>query len=168
MECSRSCAGTSTSFIKRIAKDVVHQAVDVIAAENKRHLTREYLNGLAWDGTKRLRRLFPEYFVAEKTDYAQAIGPMFMDGGETQRCRRDANARSAEASPPHEPFVAETDTLHCVKRSFHSASGLHNSAKFMMVPIPPYSRIAQPKGLRSRHSSARGQGDRICCPTQSV
>jgi predicted P-loop ATPase len=64
--------------LKRIAKDVVHQAVDVIASENKTHPVRDYLNGLVWDGTERLLQFFPTYFGTEKTDYTQAIGPMFM------------------------------------------------------------------------------------------
>ena len=64
--------------LKRLAKDVVHQAVDMIAGENKCHPVRDYLNGLAWDSTARLLQLFPRYFGAEDTPYAQAIGPMFM------------------------------------------------------------------------------------------
>ena len=51
---------------------------DVIASENKIHPVRDYLNGLAWDGTARLLQLFPKYFGAEDTPYTQAIGPMFM------------------------------------------------------------------------------------------
>ena len=64
--------------LKRIAKDVVHQAVDIIASENKSHPVRDYLGGFAWDGTARLPGLFPAYFGTEDTEYTQAIGPMFM------------------------------------------------------------------------------------------
>jgi predicted P-loop ATPase len=64
--------------LKRIAKDVVHLAVDIIASENKTHPVRDYLNGLTWDGTTRLLQFFPTYFGTEKTDYTQAIGPMFV------------------------------------------------------------------------------------------
>ena len=64
--------------LKRIAKDIVHQAVDIIASENKRHPVQEYLNALTWDDTKRLQQLFPKYFGAENTAYTQAIGPMFV------------------------------------------------------------------------------------------
>lgn len=64
--------------LKRIAKDVVHQAVDIIASENKTHPVRDYLNSLTWDGTKRLLQFFPGYFGTEKTEYTQAIGPMFV------------------------------------------------------------------------------------------
>jgi predicted P-loop ATPase len=64
--------------LKRIAKDVVHQAVDIIASENEIHPVRDYLNGLTWDGTEQLLQFFPGYFGTEKTEYTQAIGPMFV------------------------------------------------------------------------------------------
>ena len=64
--------------LKRLSKDVAHQAVDVCAHEHRFHPVRDYLNGLQWDGTKRLAKLFEEYFGAEATPYAQAIGPMFL------------------------------------------------------------------------------------------
>jgi hypothetical protein len=64
--------------LKRIAKDVVHQAVVVIASENKLHPVRDFLDGLVWDGVERLPKLFPAYFGTEDTAYAQAIGPMFL------------------------------------------------------------------------------------------
>jgi predicted P-loop ATPase len=64
--------------LKRIAKDVVHQAVDIIASENRSHPVRDYLNGLSWDGVERLPPLFAKYFGAEDTAYAQAIRPMFL------------------------------------------------------------------------------------------
>ena len=64
--------------LKRLSKDVAHQAVDVCAHEHRFHPVKDYLNGLQWDGTKRLAKLFEKYFGAEATPYAQAIGPMFL------------------------------------------------------------------------------------------
>ena len=64
--------------LKRLSKDVAHQAVDVCAHEHRFHPVQDYLNGLQWDGTKRLAKLFEKYFGAEATPYAQAIGPMFL------------------------------------------------------------------------------------------
>ena len=64
--------------LKRLSKDVTHQAVDVCAHEHRFHPVRDYLNGLQWDGTKRLAKLFEGYFGAEATPYARAIGPMFL------------------------------------------------------------------------------------------
>jgi predicted P-loop ATPase len=64
--------------LKRLSKDVAHQAVDVRAHERRFHPVQDYLNGLQWDGTARLTNLFRNYFGAEATAYAQTIGPMFL------------------------------------------------------------------------------------------
>ena len=64
--------------MKRLSKDVAHQAVDVCAHEHRFHPVKDYLNDLQWDGTKRLAKLFEKYFGADATPYAQAIGPMFL------------------------------------------------------------------------------------------
>jgi Virulence-associated protein E-like domain len=64
--------------LKKLSKDVAHQAVDVHAYEHRFHPVRQYLDSLRWDGTARLDDLFPRYFGAENTDYVRAIGPMFL------------------------------------------------------------------------------------------
>jgi predicted P-loop ATPase len=64
--------------LKRLSKDIVHQAVDVRAHEHRFHPVRDYLHGLEWDGIARLENLFPDYFGAEVTKYAQTIGPLFL------------------------------------------------------------------------------------------
>ena len=48
------------------------------AHERRFHPVRDYLDALQWDGTARLANLFPDYFGAETTPYARAIGPMFL------------------------------------------------------------------------------------------
>ena len=52
--------------LARIGKDPVHQAVDVVAYENRFHPVRDYLNRLQWDGSPRLSCFIPHYFGAEK------------------------------------------------------------------------------------------------------
>lgn len=64
--------------LKRISKDVTHQAVDMRAHECRFHPVRDYLIGLQWDGRRRLTGLFPSYFGSDDTDYARTIGPMFL------------------------------------------------------------------------------------------
>jgi predicted P-loop ATPase len=64
--------------LKRLSKDVVHQAVDVHAYENRFHPVRNYLDALQWDGTARLSKLFPVYFGAEPSRYSETIGAMFI------------------------------------------------------------------------------------------
>ena len=66
--------------LSRLSKDVMHQAVDIRADERRFHPVKDYLNGLIWDGTSRIPALFPAYFGADNTDYATAIGQMFMVG----------------------------------------------------------------------------------------
>jgi predicted P-loop ATPase len=62
----------------RLSKDTTHQAVDVRAYECRFHPVRDYLRNLQWDGTARISKLLPTYFGAERTDYAAAIGKMFL------------------------------------------------------------------------------------------
>ena len=64
--------------LKRISKDIMQQAVSIFAAEHGFHPVRQYFDGLVWDGMPRLAKFFVNYFGAEDTVYAQAIGPMFM------------------------------------------------------------------------------------------
>jgi predicted P-loop ATPase len=64
--------------LARISKDVVHQAVDMRAEERSFHPIRDYLLSLTWDGTKRVDRLFSDYFGADDGNYAQRIGEMFL------------------------------------------------------------------------------------------
>src|SRR5262245_36514246 len=83
----RPCADVDVSVVqerlqhlglKRISKDVVHQAVDQRAHECRFHPVRRYLDGLNWDGRPRISMLLPYYFGCEDTDYAKAIGGMFL------------------------------------------------------------------------------------------
>ena len=64
--------------LKRLSKDVIHQAVEICAHECRFHPVRDYLDGLRWDATPRLYNLFPVYFGADATDYTKAIGAMFL------------------------------------------------------------------------------------------
>jgi predicted P-loop ATPase len=64
--------------LKRISRDVAHQAVDVRAHECCFHPVRDYLNGSNWDGVPRIDSLFPSYFGSDNNEYARAIGSMFL------------------------------------------------------------------------------------------
>jgi predicted P-loop ATPase len=66
--------------LKRLAKEVAHQAVAVLAHRKCFHPVKQYLNGLEWDGEPRIEQLFTRYFGAETTPYTEAIGRMFMIG----------------------------------------------------------------------------------------
>ena len=65
--------------LKRISKDVVHQAVDIRADQCRFHPVRDYLDSLKWDGKARVSRLFPGYFGSQSVPvYADGIGRMFL------------------------------------------------------------------------------------------
>lgn len=64
--------------LKRVAKDVVHQAVDMRAHECRFHPVRDFLTSLEWDQTPRLAGLFPTYFGTPDAEYPKAIGSMFV------------------------------------------------------------------------------------------
>jgi predicted P-loop ATPase len=66
--------------LRNVAKDTVHQAVDLRAQERAFHPVRDYLRALHWDGAPRLSAFFPTYFGADGTAYTEAIGPMFLIG----------------------------------------------------------------------------------------
>jgi predicted P-loop ATPase len=64
--------------LMRLPRDIAHQAVDIVAHEQRFHPVRNYLNGLAWDGTPRLRAWLTVYLGAEASAYTEKIGTMFM------------------------------------------------------------------------------------------
>ena len=64
--------------LKRVTKEVVHQAIDMIADEQKFHPIRDYLTSLRWDGTARLSGFLPNYFGAPDTEYERLIGSLFV------------------------------------------------------------------------------------------
>lgn len=58
--------------------NVLHLAVDARAMECRYHPVREYLDGLAWDGTPRLDGWLTTYLGAEATPYTRGTGRMFL------------------------------------------------------------------------------------------
>ena len=56
----------------------MHQAVEIRSHECRFHPVRDYLESLCWDGIERLPGLFPLYFGADDTEYARAVGHMFL------------------------------------------------------------------------------------------
>ncbi len=64
--------------LKRISRDTVKQAIDMRAHACRFHPVHDYLEMLVWDGEPRISNLFPVYFGSDNTDYARAIGVMFL------------------------------------------------------------------------------------------
>jgi hypothetical protein len=63
-----------------VSKDTVHQAVDLRATERSFHPVRDYLNGLHWDGERRLHGWLSSYLGVDHCEYASGIGTMFLIG----------------------------------------------------------------------------------------
>jgi predicted P-loop ATPase len=66
--------------LSRVGKDTMHQAVDVRAGERAFHPIRRYLDGLVWDGTPRMSKLFSDYFGAAPGPYVESVSRMFLIG----------------------------------------------------------------------------------------
>jgi predicted P-loop ATPase len=65
--------------MRRMAKDTVHQAVDLVAQEWIIHPVRQYLDSLKWDGVPRLGGWLNAYLgVDPQGSYAATIGTMFL------------------------------------------------------------------------------------------
>lgn len=58
--------------------ELVAHAVVAVAFENRAHPVREYLEGLAWDGTPRLARWLTTYLGVRETDYSRAVGAFML------------------------------------------------------------------------------------------
>jgi predicted P-loop ATPase len=64
--------------MRRIGRDIMHQALMKLAHDNPYHPVRDWLDSLQWDGAERLPVLFSGDFGAEATPYTAGIGRMFM------------------------------------------------------------------------------------------
>jgi predicted P-loop ATPase len=62
----------------RIGRDVVHQAIDRHSRDFSFHKLREWLDGLKWDGKRRLNTWLARYLGAKPSRYHAAIGRMFL------------------------------------------------------------------------------------------
>ena len=59
--------------LEREEEQDILDAVQACASDQAYHPVRDYLNGLTWDGTARLDRLFIDYLGAEDSEYVRAV-----------------------------------------------------------------------------------------------
>jgi len=64
--------------LPNVGKETAHQAVDLRARECAFHPVRDYLAGLRWDGTPRMKGWLATYLGAERSPYTDRIGRMFL------------------------------------------------------------------------------------------
>lgn len=65
--------GDPSHYTLTVGVNLVLQSVEAIARRRKRHTVREYLQGLKWDGTPRVARLFVDLFGAEDIPYNRGV-----------------------------------------------------------------------------------------------
>jgi putative DNA primase/helicase len=59
-------------------KDVLFDAVELVADSNRFHRVREYLSALAWDGVPRAAHWLTAFMGAESSPYTEAIGARWL------------------------------------------------------------------------------------------
>jgi Virulence-associated protein E len=64
--------------MSKVGRDIVQHAIEKRAHECGFHPARDYLDGLAWDGTPRLGEWLPIYFGVENNEYSRGVGRMFL------------------------------------------------------------------------------------------
>ena len=65
-------------FRFRPSKDLLHTVVEDVARLNGFHPVRDYLDGLQWDGTKRIDKWLTTYGGAEDNEYTRAVGALML------------------------------------------------------------------------------------------
>ncbi len=64
--------------LRRVGKELVHQAFDLVAHEHGFHPVQGYLTGVKWDGVKRLDTWLTTYVGVADTSYSRGIARMFL------------------------------------------------------------------------------------------
>jgi predicted P-loop ATPase len=63
-----------------VSPDVAGQAIQVVARDQAFHPVRDYLDGLQWDGTKRIAGWLSLYLGVEPSEYSEAVSSSFLRG----------------------------------------------------------------------------------------
>ena len=80
-ETDREWSDTDSSFLRSYlekaydikGKDIINDAINIVALKNKFHPVREYLESLEWDGEERAEKLFCDYLGAKDCIYTRAV-----------------------------------------------------------------------------------------------
>jgi len=62
--------------LRRIGKEITHQAIERVALENAFHPLHDYFRSLNWDGVPRVDTWLATYLGVQQTDYTRGIGKM--------------------------------------------------------------------------------------------
>lgn len=64
--------------LRRVAKSVVQDAIELYARQNRYHPVRDYLHSLQWDNETRIRGWLSRYLGVEGCNYSDEIGRLFL------------------------------------------------------------------------------------------
>ncbi len=67
--------------LRRVSRETVYQAIEIVAREHAFHPVRDYLNALQWDGKPRLATWLSRYLGVKHVDknpYDEDVGTMFL------------------------------------------------------------------------------------------
>ena len=64
--------------LRRVGRETVYQAIEIIAREHAFHPVRDYLNALTWDHQPRLTTWLSRYLGVEQNAYSDGVGKMFL------------------------------------------------------------------------------------------
>jgi predicted P-loop ATPase len=64
--------------LTRLSRDTTQQAIEMRAQENKFHPLKAYLEGLEWDGERRIEGWLNAYLGVKNCPYASQVGAMFL------------------------------------------------------------------------------------------
>jgi hypothetical protein len=61
-----------------VSSDVVAEAVQTVAQERQFHPVRKYLEGLVWDGVRRIDNWLATYLGCQESEFIRAVGPRWL------------------------------------------------------------------------------------------
>jgi predicted P-loop ATPase len=64
--------------LRRIGRETVYQAIEIVAREHAFHPVRDYLSSLQWDAQPRLPTWLSRYLGVEPGQYSERVGVMFL------------------------------------------------------------------------------------------
>lgn len=78
IDTSRTVVWLSLVYGMTPGNDTVDRAVDVVARANAFHPVRDWIGGLTWDGTERIKHWLTDYLGVEDTEYSRRVAKWFL------------------------------------------------------------------------------------------
>lgn len=66
------------NYYRMAQRDRLDMALAIVGKQNRINVVKQYLQGLKWDGTRRVDTLLPDYLGSEDNDYTRAVMRKFL------------------------------------------------------------------------------------------